>query len=357
MIRFTWLQFRIQALVAIGALAAVAVVLALTGPHLVDLYNTTVAPCQAHGDCQAARSAFVANDAFLRSGLGSLLLFVPALIGIFWGAPLIARELETGTFRLAWTQSVTRKRWLLAKVGVIGLSSMAVAGLLSLTVTWWFSPLDRVNANRFSPAVFDVRDIAPIGYAAFAFALGVTAGALIRRTMPAIAITVVAFVGARLAMTHWLRPHLIAPAHLDLALNPTSTGYGSEGFLLLGSTSSTLLPATPNIPNAWITSTQIVDRDGHGLTTQFLASACPQLGNGGGPGGSSGTHHTGEVPAAAQQVLQNCVAKVGATYHELVTYQPASRYWDFQSLELAIYLSGALILAGFCLWWVRRRLS
>jgi len=348
-IRFGWRQFRIQAAVAFAALAALAILLAITGTRLDHLYNTTVAGCNAQGDCQAAKNAFIANDAFLRNGLGSLLLVVPALIGVFWGAPLIARELETGTFRLAWTQSVTRRRWLLVKLGVVGASSMCVAGLLSLMVTWWFSPLDRVNANRFSPAVFDVRDIAPIGYAAFA----ATAGALTRRTMPAIATTLVAFVGTRLAMTHWLRPQLITPAHLDLALNPTTTGYGAQDFLLFVST-STLQPATPNIPNAWITSTQIVDRAGHGLTTQFLASACPQLIS---DGGSAGSHHTTEVPAAAQQVLQNCVAKVGTTYHELITYQPASRYWDFQSLELAIYLGVALILAGFCLWWVRHRLS
>jgi hypothetical protein len=355
-IRFVWRQFRTQAAAAFAALAAFAILLAITGARLVHLYNTTVAGCNAQGDCQAVENAFIANDAFLRNGLGLLLLFVPALIGVFWGAPLIARELETGTFRLAWTQSVTRRRWLLVKLGVVGALSMSIAGLLSLMVTWWFIPLDRVNANRFSPAVFDVRHIVPIGYAAFAFALGVTAGALTRRTMPAMAATLVAFVGARLAMTHWLRPHLITPAHLDLALNPTSTGYGFEGSLL-SSASSTLLPATPNIPNAWITSTQIVDRAGHGLTTQFLASACPRLGNGGGPGGSGGSHHASEVPAAAQQVLQNCVAKVGTTFHELVTYQPASRYWDFQSLELAIYLGAALIMAGLCLWWVNHRLS
>ncbi len=75
----------------------------------------------------------------------AVLYVVPALIGIFWGAPLVARELETGTFRLAWNQSVTRTRWLAVKLGLIGLASMAAAGLFSLMVTWWSSPIDQAN--------------------------------------------------------------------------------------------------------------------------------------------------------------------------------------------------------------------
>lgn len=104
---------------------------------------------------------------------------MPGILGIFWGAPLLAREVETGTFRLAWTQSVTRTRWLAIKLAVIALTSMALAGLLALMLTWWASPIDTVNMNRFAPGVFDQRGIVAIGYAAFAFALGVTAGVLI----------------------------------------------------------------------------------------------------------------------------------------------------------------------------------
>ena len=92
-----------------------------------------------------------ATTARLRTWLGVLVIVVPGIIGIFWGAPLVARELETGTFRLAWTQSVTRTRWLAVKLAVVGLASMAVAGLLSLMVTWWASPLDRVNVEPVLP--------------------------------------------------------------------------------------------------------------------------------------------------------------------------------------------------------------
>src|SRR6185312_4340199 len=140
MFRLTWLQFRLQAAIALAALAAVAIVLAITGSHLVHLYNATITNCAAQNDCDSAKHAFLLNDQFLQNMLGPLLLIIPALLGIFWGAPLVAREIERGTFRLAWTQSVSRRRWLAIKLGVIGLASMAVAGVLSLMVTWWFSP-------------------------------------------------------------------------------------------------------------------------------------------------------------------------------------------------------------------------
>ncbi len=112
---------------------------------------------------------------------------------MFWGAPLIARELETGTYRLAWTQGVTRARWLITRLAVVGGASMVAAGLMSWLLTWWSSPIDTLNASRFGTTVFDSAYIAPIGYAAFGFALGVLAGVLWRRTVPAMATTLAVF--------------------------------------------------------------------------------------------------------------------------------------------------------------------
>ncbi len=187
MIRFAWLQFRNQALVVFGGLAVLAIILAITGPHLVHLFDTSVATCAAHGDCSATDTAFLHNDRTLQILLDGLVVAVPGIIGVFWGAPLVARELESGTFRLAWTQSVTRTRWLALKLGIVVLASMAAAGLMSLMATWWSSPVDRVTMSLYTS--FDQRDLVPIGYAAFAFAFGVLAGVLVRRTVPAMAAT------------------------------------------------------------------------------------------------------------------------------------------------------------------------
>ena len=130
----------------------------MTGPHLAHLYATSgLAACPAHGDCSTLTINFLSqmkSDAiypalyFLDAGI---LIVAPAIIGIFWGAPLVTRELEAGTFRLAWNQSVTRTRWLAVKLGLTGLAAMATAGLLSLMITWWASPIDRADGLPGKP--------------------------------------------------------------------------------------------------------------------------------------------------------------------------------------------------------------
>jgi len=110
---------------------------------------------------------------------------------------------------LAWNQSVTRTRWLAVKLGLVGVASMATAGLFSLMVTWWAAPIDKVVMNRITPELFPARGIAPIGYAAFAFALGVAAGVLVRRTVPAMAVTLAIFALIQVVMPVWVRPYPI----------------------------------------------------------------------------------------------------------------------------------------------------
>jgi hypothetical protein len=231
---------------------------------------------------------------------------------------------------------------------------MAVAGLLSFAVTWWSSPFDRLTLDRFAPDVFSERGIVAIGYAAFAFALGVAAGVVIRRSLPAMAVTLVAFVAVRQIFTTWLRPLLAAPAHLHLTLgDQTPVGFGSSN-----GGPFTLWPEPPTLPNAWVYTTRIVDQHGQPMSAQALSKACPALGQLGPPRvPSAGVQHlAGPAPQRVAGTLHDCVVKLSATYHEVVTYQPASRYWTFQWLELAVFLALAAGLAGFCFWWVRRRL-
>jgi len=332
-IRFAWLQFRMQAAVAAVALAIVAVVLALTGPNLVHLYDSTIASCAAHHDCSAATTNFTAADGPLQVFLAFLLLVVPLVIGMFWGAPLISREFEAGTFRLAWTQGVTRTRWLAVKLGLGAVASAVIAGLLSLMVSWWSSQLDQVNANPFDSLRFGVRDIVPIGYAAFAFALGLTAGLIFRRMLPAMLIALVGFIAAREAVAAWVRPHLFTPLHQSLPITtatPVSIDQTSPGIIKAFESTRGI-----NLPGAWVYSAQIVDRAGHTPTTSFLSRACP-LGN-------YGPLHP-----------RDCTARLAGTFHQLVTYQPGSRYWPMQWYELAIFLSLSIVLGGFCFWWIRR---
>ncbi len=238
------------------------------------------------------------------------------------------------------------------KLGLVGLASAATAGLLTLMVTWWFSPLDTVNAQVFQ--AFDTRGVTPIGYAVFAFALGVTAGVLIRRSLPAVATTLVAYVVVRLAVREWVRPYLLPPLH---AVEPLTTA-GGVG-LSLSPSGLSLAVSGGNIRNAWVISSAAVDASGHVPTSQYLAKACPNVGPPGGlrSGGSigfSGGH--GPVPAPGQ-AFQSCIDNVATKFHLLVTYQPASRYWALQGLETTLYVVLALALVGICFWWVRHRLS
>jgi hypothetical protein len=357
-IRLTWRQFRTQAVVVAGLLAAIAIALAITGPQLVHLYDISVVPCQARGDCSLAVSAFLSHDSLLQD-LGTVVVVVPGIIGVFWGAPLVARELETGTYKLTWMQSVTRRHWLAVKLGLVGMSSIAVAGLLTLMVTWWSSPLDRVNADPFG--LFDRRGIVPLGYAAFAFALGVTAGLLLRRTVPAMVATLAVFAGIRLAVTDWVRPYLFAPLRISAALRaPTPNGPTSLAVELK--------------PGDWIVSDQTINAAGQVIGQDGAINYGG--GNSGilfGPLGdgrmrlqgvglcpnrfpaSAGAAHSGQPSPAFQKAAQECLTRLRV--REVLTYQPTSRYWPLQWYELAIFVGLALLLAGFCFWWMRRRFA
>jgi hypothetical protein len=361
MIRFAWVQARTQTAVAMAALAAAAILAAITGPRLLHFYDTVVATCGSRNDCASATTAFLSSYSLMQAALPPVLLVLPALIGAFWGAPLVARELETGTFRLAWTQSVTRQRWLAVKLTLVGLASMAVAGLLSLILTWWFSPIDRVQLNRLTPAMFGVRGITPIGYAAFAFALGVTAGVFIRRTIPAMAATIVAFTGIRLAVTLWVRPYLIAPLRVTSALvmpigsGPAPTPGGGAvkpGDLVISDQTingaGRVIGGNGGIgPNG-----ELGIRVTHGTVGLEGVGACPNKFPGAVGGG---VRDGGPPPAGFYAAVQDCINRLGI--REVVTYQPLSRYWPLQWDETLIFTGLAIAAAALCFWRVRRSLT
>ncbi|HEX4832041.1 MAG TPA: ABC transporter permease [Trebonia sp.] len=356
MIRFTWLQARAQTAVALAALAAAAILAAVTGPRLLHLYAVAAA-CPAGADCGAATTAFLSSYHWLQVAQPTVLLALPALLGAFWGAPLVARELETGTFRLAWTQSVTRQRWLAVKLALTGVAAMALTGLLSLIVTWWSSPLDRVNLSRLSPGMFGERGLAPVGYTAFAFALGVAAGALIRRTVPAMAVTLAGLTGARLAVTYGVRPRLLTPLHATGALVlPAASGPApAPGADAAG-------------PGGWILSDHVINAAGrvigsnggigpngeigfatsHGITRLQGVGACPNA-------FPAVSDRASQPPPAFAAAAQECVSRLGL--REAVTYQPLSRYWQPQWYEALIFSAAALALAGLCFWRVHRSLT
>jgi hypothetical protein len=340
MMWLTWRQFRGQAIAAAAGLAVLAVALGVTGPHLARLYAASgLASCSVRGSCAALTAAFlsrVTSDAVYPAlyFLGAGVVYAgPAVIGMFWGAPLVARELEVGTFGLTWNQSVTRVRWMAVKLGLVGLAAVATAGLLSIMTTWWASPITRAGGlpiglsqlSRFSPVVFATSGITPMGYAAFAFVLGAAAGMLIRRTVPAIAVTLAIFAALQVLVPLAVRPHLLAPVHVTapVDVNLKDSQVASSGQLTV----------PVNLPGAWVISNQTITPAGRVFVLPVI------------PACQSGTQRACDAWLARQHLRRRIV------------YQPASRFWAFQGYETAIFLALALGLAAGCIWWVRYRLS
>jgi hypothetical protein len=347
----TWRQFRVQALTAAGALAVFAILLAATGPGLISRYAASgIAGCHGGTPCSTAASQFLSRLAVASPypvvyllGL-ALILVTPAIIGIFWGAPLIAREFETGTYRLAWNQSITRTRWLVVKLALTGLAAIAVTEALSLMYAWWADPIGKARdlaasvpglphpftGSRLSSWIFATHGIAPLGYAAFAFTLGTAVGALIRRTVPAMAITLAIFAAAQVAMPLWVRPHLMPPNRTVVS--------GPSFFESAGLSFGTLEASTvPGQPEAWILSSGAINAAGQPVSTipAPCLSPSPSVGKSAPPNAGA------------------CMASRGI--REDITYQPASRYWPLQGIETGLFLVLALALAGFCFWWLGRR--
>jgi len=374
MIWLTWRQFRAQAITAAAALAAFAIVAAITGSHLSSTYHSSgLATCHG-GTCAGLASTFLSN---LASGGGFavvpgsdymilyflsilVILIAPAVIGTFWGAPLIARELEAGTFRLAWNQSITRTRWLAVKLTLIGAAAMAVTEAFSLIQAWCAAPIGKAvelggggsifGETRFGVFVFPTHGITPLGYAAFGFALGVTAGLLVRRAVPAMAITLAIFAAAQF-ISPLVRPNLFPTSQTVATIAAAGANVSLRANPRLAFTATTV----PGHPGAWIISSEGVNATGQPVSS--VPAACEPLVP------QTNVTHRGRGPTTSapgstalntgSNALNNCVASHGIRVAE--SYQPASHYWPLQWSETGMYLALALALACYGFWRLNRR--
>jgi hypothetical protein len=304
----TWRQHRAALAGVAVLLGALALYLWLTGLQIHHSYATACHPASS----LACNINFAGRYAISVNILRVLLQAVPALIGAFAGAPLLARELETGTFRFAWTQGFGRWRWTLAKLVLLSVVVAAAAGAFSVLFSWYLQPFSAAGYSiPFATDVFDLREVAFAGWTLAAFAIGALAGMLIRRTVPAIGATLAVYAGLALATALWLRQHYMTPL-LTTKLN---------------------LPASAWIINQWYT------QDG-----KF---AFPARGS--------------QIISALQQYSCNssqlsppqCLTQHGYTWW--ASYQPGSRFWPFQWIEGGWLLALSVLLIAATLWLVRRR--
>jgi hypothetical protein len=309
----TWRQHRAEAYVLAALFALLTPVLVISGIGLASAYQRLgAAACVGHANlpsCEAIYRALDAPYAAISNALPWPVNLFPALLAMFVGAPLVAREFEHGTFRLAWTQSVTRLRWLATKLGLVLGGCLLASLALSLLLTWWYTPYAQL-LGKFIPAFFNLEGAAPIARMIFAFALALCAGAALRRTVPAMALTLFIYLASGLFIQIALRPNYLPPI--------TLTGTNA---------------LAPHNQDDWLLDAGVRDAAHHSVNPIQVTLAC----------GSDGPEAT------------SCIHAHGWT--EFLTYQPADRYWLFQGFEAGAYLLLAAALVALTIWIVRRRLS
>jgi hypothetical protein len=319
MIWVTWAQHRREALVSVLVLGVAATLLVITGLNmLADFERSGIARCVAQGaravgvfatgtSCDALTGAFPLAWHRLTLAATLALMTLPALLGVFIAAPLLSREFEQGTNLLAWSQSITKLRWAVVKVGLITAFVVVAATALGVLVIWWHGPLDVAGFNGPWDA-FEIEGLAPVAYATFALALGTLPGLLIRRTVPAMALTLFVFVGVRLLIAQ-IRPHFLAPVTAN-----------AQGI----------------IQGSWVVSPNYyVDAQGHHLSPDQLN------------GVTRGCNY-------ATESMMDCLNQHGIKL--LADYQPLDRFWTFQLIEAALFFGLAIGLVAISLWWLQRRL-
>jgi hypothetical protein len=311
MVLVTWLQHR-GVLIGVAALfGALAIYLGIMGLIIHHAWTVDM-DCHPASSltCQDLAQSFSAQW-HGRATIAFPLQLLPALIGAFAGAPILAREMETGTFRYAWTQGFGRTRWIIAKLALVGGPLAVIAGAFGILAYWYFGPFVAGQLIPLDPRTFDLEGLAFPGWVLAAFAIGAFAGMLIRRVVPAMATAMAVAGGLGLAAGLYLGQHYLPPLVIASANGP--------------------------VPSAWTLGAWYTGRGGQVVPGEIVNVTCP------GPGPFNST------PGSPPQ----CMSQHG--YTQWWSYQPASRYWPFQGIEGGGLLLLAILLVAATIWLVHRR--
>jgi hypothetical protein len=314
MIWVTWRRQRTETLVAAGLLVLLAALLVPTGIEMASAFDHDgLSAClgfQRSQTCAEAIGSFNSRFDSLNSLIAWLTL-VPGLIGVLLAAPLVL-ELEHRTYRLAWTQSISRARWLAGKLGLALAVALGASLVFMLLVTWWRAPIVRLE-GRMDQSVFDSEGTVVFGYTLFALGLAAAVGVVWRRAVASLVVGFVGYFVARVFVDAWLRQRL---------LSPLTTTY----HVLAGSPS--------RLDHAWILKE--FPSDGSGRPIRIPIDLC------------------GPPPAPGDKPqVGDCLARHGIFMHAV--YQPASRFWALQGIETALFGGAALVLLAFAAWWTYSR--
>ena len=323
----TWRQHRFTLVGMTALLGVLGLYLWLSGLGMHHAYTVATA-CRPADSVACINTVGDFNAAYGTTAqtIAALLHGVPALIGAFVGAPVLARELETGTFRYAWTQGFGRWRWALAKLVLLAIAVAAAAELFSLLFSWYFQPLldEPGYQTPLGPGLFDLRGVTFAAWTLAALAIGALAGMLIRRVVPAIAVTLAAWAGLLLAAGLFLRQHYAVPL---ITSNPNA-GASNNWIMAQWWTKGGTTISNPTM-NRIIQST--------------IEQVAPK----------TNSNFTPDSPDAPFQIAQRYLINHGYTLW--TRYQPASRFWPFQWIEGGWLLALSLLLIAATVWLVRRR--
>jgi ABC-type transport system involved in multi-copper enzyme maturation permease subunit len=294
MIWVSWRQHRGQAIACLALLAALAVYAILESTSMRTAFSQDgLAACLAHSQgrtCPNAVTAFMNQfGSQVNIAFWAVCLIIPGLIGVLVGGSLIARELEYGTWRLAWSQTVPRTQWLAVKLALVTAGLVVLGAAITAVITWYRAPMDRLTGH-LQHNIFDYEGLVPTAYILCAFGFAVLAGLLLRRSIPAMVAAFIPWLAIRLVVEFVVRPHFMTPVTGPMESCSPLLGGCSEGI-----------------------------------------SSVPQL-----------TGHIGDWVLAM---------KPG----NLVSYQPADRFWPFQFIEAGIFVALTAAALGATIWLLHRR--
>ncbi|HEY8447185.1 MAG TPA: hypothetical protein VIL01_08765 [Thermomicrobiales bacterium] len=255
--------------------------------------------------------------------LTAFLHAVPLALAVLLLIPTL-QDLERGTVRLAWTQSITRGKWAIHRGLFLIAIAVFVTAIWAPVALWWYDSLHQDGSDqptpRFAQWYFDFSPPVLLGYSLFALALALALTVALRRLVPVLALTGVGFVATRFFVANQLRPRFRTPVERISVPSRTET-------------------VAPYSPEDWVFDEWWVTPAGDRISlSQFHNELCRYDGTG-----------------SAEDFFYQCVADNGL---KLVTaLQPANRFWQFQTIETALYCGLAAVLLTFAYWWVRRRIA
>ena len=324
----TWRQYRAALAGAVALLVVIAAYLAYMGWEIHRAYDSFTAclpaslrgvPWAGAAACGPLERAFMSfygtgRGSVLSSGINAqvvpfLLLAVPVLVGAFVGGPVLARELESGTFRFAWTQGAGRVRLAAARLVPLAVVLTAAAYGLSALFSWYIGPFVQSGfTGRFPMQLFGTMGTDFAAWTLFSFALAAFAGVLLRRTVTAMAVSLVALTTADVATMLSLRQHEVAAVVV--------TG------------------AQPAGPGSWVVGNWFTTTSGMPVSQGTVSAAFARL-------------PFGETPTTSMLA--------GHHWLQWWSYQPASRWWEFQLTESGWLLAASVLLIAATVLLIRRR--